>query len=67
MITKQETEIVQLKKEKTQLKEEKDALVDRLQRKEDYWGSLYMKLFKVYEGKGDLAKAFADEYEEMRS
>jgi len=26
-----------------------------------------MKLFKVYEIKGDLAKAFADEYEEMRS
>ena len=46
-----------------QQKEEKEALVDRLQKKEDYWGSLYIKLFKVYESNGDLAKAFADEYE----
>jgi hypothetical protein len=47
--------------EKYQLKREKDDLVDRFKRKEDYWSSLYMKMFTAAETNEGLAVLFRNE------
>jgi hypothetical protein len=54
-------------KEKDQLKREKDDLADRFKRKEDYWSSLYMKMFTAAETNDGLATLFKTEGAQMRS
>jgi hypothetical protein len=48
-------------KEKDHLKREKDDLTDRFKRKEDYWSSLYMKMFTAAETNEGLAALFRTE------
>ena len=38
-----------------------DTLIDRLQRKEDYWGTLFMKMFKAAENNDNLTELFKAE------
>jgi hypothetical protein len=40
---------------------------ERLQKKEDYWGGLYMKLFTAAEKNESLAEVFKAECASMRS
>lgn len=47
--------------EKDQLKREKDDLTDRFKSKEDYWSSLYMKMFTAAETNEGLAALFRTE------
>jgi hypothetical protein len=54
-------------KEMDQLKREKDDLADRFKRKEDYWSSLYMKMFTAAETNDGLAALFKKEGAQMRS
>jgi hypothetical protein len=54
-------------KEKDQLKREKDDLADRFKRKEDYWSSLYIKMFTAAETNEGLAALFRTEGAQMRS
>jgi len=46
---------------------EKDTVSDRLKRKEDYWATLYMKLFMAAEKNESLAEVFNAECTSMRS
>ena len=50
-----------MKLEKDQLKKDMDTLIDRLQRKEDYWGTLFMKMFKAAENNDNLTELFKAE------
>jgi hypothetical protein len=44
-----------------ELKREKDDLADRFKRKEDYWSSLYMKMFTAAENNKGLNALFRTE------
>ena len=46
---------------------EKDALSGRLQKKEDYWGTLFMKMFTAAENNDNLTEVFKAECASMRS
>ena len=48
-------------KETDYLKIEKENLTDRFKRKEDYWSSLYMKMFTAAETNECLAALFRKE------
>jgi hypothetical protein len=64
---KLEKKIEAIIKEKNQLRREKYDLADRFKRKEDYWGSLYMKMFTAAETNESLAALFKTEGAQMRS
>jgi hypothetical protein len=60
--------IEELKSDKVKLEtkleiadKEKSALADRLKRKEDYWATLYMKMFTAAEKNESLAEVFKAE------
>jgi hypothetical protein len=53
--------IEELKSDKNKLEKEKDELIDRFKRKEDYWSVLYMKMFTAAETNEGLAALFRTE------
>jgi regulator of replication initiation timing len=65
--SKLENKVEDCIKEKGQLKIEKDYLTDRFKRKEDYWSSLYMKMFTAADKNEGLAVLFRTEGVQMRS
>jgi hypothetical protein len=50
-----------LEKKVEDIIKEKDDLADRFKRKEDYWSSLYMKMFTAAETNDGLAALFRTE------